>query len=151
MCGIFGFVGTAEKKKADFTDFNLGLLGEINTRGKHASGYFADGKIVKKQIPSTELVKLAQTEKDFRGAGVIMGHARYAAHGSPRNMKNNHPHTSGRFVLVHNGVILTKPAGIHLDTECDSEVLVKVIKKAGGVKEAYWDLLGLTGSFAILC
>jgi glucosamine 6-phosphate synthetase-like amidotransferase/phosphosugar isomerase protein len=66
-------------------------------------------------------------------------------------MKNNHPHVAGRFVLVHNGVVQRKPAGIRLETDCDSEILVRVIERAGGVKKAYGDLMNLAGSFAIMC
>jgi glucosamine 6-phosphate synthetase-like amidotransferase/phosphosugar isomerase protein len=66
-------------------------------------------------------------------------------------MENNHPHVAGKYILVHNGVIAVKPAGIKLESECDSEILVRVIERAGGVQPAYKEIMELEGSLAILC
>ena len=53
--------------------------------------------------------------------------------------------------MIHNGVIHNKPAGIHLESKCDSEVILRLIERAGGVQEARSDVFGLVGSLAILC
>lgn len=105
-----GYVGSAPAER-DHSIFNLALFSEISRRGQHPSGYFADGKIVKKRIPSFELAQKPSTKKDFQTASVVMVHARYATSGSPYRMENNHLHTAGKFVLIHNGMITNKIDG----------------------------------------
>lgn len=40
-----------------------------------------------------------------RGALALIGHCRWATHGSPADNRNNHPHPAGRGWIVHNGVV----------------------------------------------
>ena len=148
MCGIMGYFGDGKELHQRM---NMALFSEISQRGIHAAGYFADGEVVKAPISSSKLAMAPRTYMDFYGAKVIMGHARFATHGSWLNPLNNHPHQADPYILIHNGVIFTKPAGIHLDSECDSEILVKVIQRSGGVGRAFNELCGLAGSFAFLC
>ena len=148
MCGIMGYVGKGDDRD---TELALALFSVISVRGTDAAGYFADGVVRKDNISSWKMALQRKTRKDWDGAKVILGHARFATHGSPKYNENNHPFKAGKFVLIHNGVIHTKPAGIHLESKCDSEVIIRLIERAGGVKEARSDVFGLVGSFAVLC
>ena len=44
-------------------------------------------------------------------AAVVVGHCRYATHGSPRDNRNNHPHPAGSGQLMHNGVVHSRTQG----------------------------------------
>ena len=103
MCGIVGVVGS---KNA--TDILMQGLEKLEYRGYDSAGIFVNG-----QETAAKLVKSVGRIADLRGklgidvsgtAGI--GHTRWATHGKPTE-DNAHPHTStsGRFILVHNGVI----------------------------------------------
>ncbi len=103
MCGIVGVVGN---KNA--TDILMQGLEKLEYRGYDSAGIFVNGT---HSEPS--LIKAVGRIADLRAkigidvAGTMgIGHTRWATHGKP-TVDNAHPHTSasGRFVLVHNGVI----------------------------------------------
>lgn len=103
MCGIVGVVGS---KNA--TDILMQGLEKLEYRGYDSAGIFVNG-----QKTAAKLVKSVGRIADLRAKLGIdvsgtsgIGHTRWATHGKPTE-DNAHPHTSssGRFVLVHNGVI----------------------------------------------
>jgi len=103
MCGIVGVVGS---KNA--TDILMQGLEKLEYRGYDSAGIFVNG-----QKTAAKLVKSVGRIADLRAKLGIdvsgtsgIGHTRWAIHGKPTE-DNAHPHTSssGRFVLVHNGVI----------------------------------------------
>ena len=70
-------------------------------------------------------------------ATMLIGHCRYATHGSPSENSNNHPHVMKDGFVVHNGMIhnyqdLILEFGLRTHTECDSEVLGLLIDKLRG-------------------
>lgn len=103
MCGIVGVVGS---KNA--TDILMQGLEKLEYRGYDSAGIFVNG-----QKTAAKLVKSVGRIADLRAKLGIdvsgtsgIGHTRWATHGKSTE-DNAHPHTSssGRFVLVHNGVI----------------------------------------------
>ncbi|MDR2975799.1 MAG: glutamine--fructose-6-phosphate transaminase (isomerizing) [Streptococcaceae bacterium] len=103
MCGIVGVVGNRNA-----TDILMQGLEKLEYRGYDSAGIF-----VTNAQHQSKLVKSVGRIEDLRQklgidiAGTAgIGHTRWATHGKP-SIENAHPQTStsGRFVLVHNGVI----------------------------------------------
>ncbi|MFU2203973.1 glutamine--fructose-6-phosphate transaminase (isomerizing) [Streptococcus hyovaginalis] len=131
MCGIVGVVGNRNA-----TDILMQGLEKLEYRGYDSAGiYVANGD-------KSSLVKSVGRIADLRAkigidvAGSTgIGHTRWATHGQATE-DNAHPHTSatGRFVLVHNGVIENYLqikeqylAGHDLKGQTDTEIAVHLI------------------------
>ena len=132
MCGIVGVVGNTNA-----TDILIQGLEKLEYRGYDSAGVFlaSEGK--------SQLVKAVGriAELSSKAAGVEgeagIGHTRWATHGKPTE-DNAHPHRSetGRFVLVHNGVIENYLeikeeylAGHHFKGQTDTEIAAHLIGK----------------------
>ncbi|MCL2681702.1 MAG: glutamine--fructose-6-phosphate transaminase (isomerizing) [Streptococcaceae bacterium] len=103
MCGIVGVIGNPNT-----TDILIQGLEKLEYRGYDSAGLFvnsvdAPASLIK-AVGRIANLKDKLTDATQGTAGV--GHTRWATHGKPSE-DNSHPHTSasGRFVLVHNGVI----------------------------------------------
>lgn len=131
MCGIVGVVGNRNA-----TDILMQGLEKLEYRGYDSAGiYVANGN-------NSSLVKSVGRIADLRAkigidvAGSTgIGHTRWATHGQATE-DNAHPHTSatGRFVLVHNGVIENYLqikeeylSGHDLKGQTDTEIAVHLI------------------------
>lgn len=108
-------------------------------RGPHAFGIaWIDSK------GRLKMFKQAGRISDYLGilsmaadARLLIGHCRYATHGTPGNNLNNHPHSADGGWIVHNGVIgeyeaLLERHDLQPVTECDSEVLGMLIERGEG-------------------
>ncbi len=129
MCGIFGYCSNKNVVKNLITG-----LKKLEYRGYDSSGIAVinDGKleVVKKE---GRIVNLEKACGDISG-NIGIAHTRWATHGKPSD-DNSHPHTSGKFALVHNGIIenfntikdqlITK--GYVFSSQTDTEVVVHLL------------------------
>lgn len=132
MCGIVGVVGNRNA-----TDILMQGLEKLEYRGYDSAGIYVinkpeSGRLIKSVGRIADL--RAKIGIDVAGSTGI-GHTRWATHGQATEA-NAHPHTSatGRFVLVHNGVIENYLqikeeylAGHTLKGETDTEIAVHLI------------------------
>ncbi len=130
MCGIVGYVG---KEKA--LPIILNGLKFLEYRGYDSAGvaYYKNGMVeVKKEVGKiANLDKLINYDEDtYLG----IGHTRWATHGKP-SVTNAHPHVSGKFTVVHNGIIenylelkdkLLK-SGASFKSETDTEIIAALL------------------------
>jgi len=104
MCGIIGYVGQEQ-----CVPYLINGLTKLEYRGYDSAGVAViENKnitAVKAQGRLESLSKALNNRAKLNG-GIGIGHTRWATHGEP-NEKNSHPHLSrtGRFAVVHNGII----------------------------------------------
>jgi glutamine---fructose-6-phosphate transaminase (isomerizing) len=158
MCGIVGYIGNNDTK-----EILLKGLEKLEYRGYDSAG------IAVKNENGVHVFKEKGRIADLRAivdedvmANIGIGHTRWATHGVPSKV-NSHPHqsASGRFTLVHNGVIenydLLKReylADVNFVSETDTEVIVQMIElfvnEGLEVVEAFRKTLTLLhGSYAL--
>ncbi len=158
MCGIVGVVGN---KNA--TDILMQGLEKLEYRGYDSAGiYVTNGSNQCRLIKSVGRIADLRAKIGIDMAGYTgIGHTRWATHGQPTE-SNAHPHTSetGRFVLVHNGVIEnylqikeTYLSNHHLKGETDTEIAVHLVgefvEQGLSVLEAFKKALNIIeGSYA---
>ena len=133
MCGIVGVVG-----KRNATDILMQGLEKLEYRGYDSAGIFVTTGKTSSLIKSVGRIADLHAKIGIDVAGTAgIGHTRWATHGKPSE-NNAHPHTSqtGRFVLVHNGVIEnyldiknTYLAGHDFKGQTDTEIAVHLIGK----------------------
>lgn len=132
MCGIVGYIGNRDAKeillkgleKLEYRGYDsagIAIMNEDGTTVYKAKGRIADlRKIVDGHVQAT----------------MGIGHTRWATHGVPSRV-NAHPHqsASGRFTIVHNGVIenydLLKREylkNVTLVSDTDTEVIVQLVE-----------------------
>lgn len=158
MCGIVGYIGNSDSK-----EILLKGLEKLEYRGYDSAG------IAIKNENGIHVFKEKGRIADLRNivdgnvlANIGIGHTRWATHGVP-SKHNSHPHqsASGRFTLVHNGVIenydLLKNeylTGVQFVSETDTEVIVQLVElfvnEGLEVLEAFRKTLTLLhGSYAL--
>ncbi|MBY6269689.1 glutamine--fructose-6-phosphate transaminase (isomerizing), partial [Parageobacillus thermoglucosidasius] len=158
MCGIVGYIGQHDVKeillrgleKLEYRGYDSAGIAMLNEEGIHLfkeKGRIADLRAV--VDPNTS-------------ATLGIGHTRWATHGAPSRI-NAHPHqsASGRFTLVHNGVIENYAIlqqeylqDVALKSDTDTEIIVQLVEKfvndGLSVEEAFRKTLTLLkGSYAI--
>ena len=157
MCGIIGYIG-----KRHPIDILLEGLKSLEYRGYDSSGiaYVKDNKVnIIKEIGKINNLekKLDFNEETF----MAIGHTRWATHGEP-SINNSHPHKSGKFSVVHNGIIENYleiknklvSQGIIFKSDTDTEVIPALLnhyyEKSKNILETIRKTVNdLKGSFAI--
>ncbi|UED82699.1 glutamine--fructose-6-phosphate transaminase (isomerizing) [Lysinibacillus sp. CD3-6] len=132
MCGIVGYIGESDAK-----EILLKGLEKLEYRGYDSAGIAVrneEGVTIFKE--KGRIADLREAVDEEVAAKVGIGHTRWATHGVP-NRLNAHPHqsTSGRFTIVHNGVIenyhllqKTYLKGIPMKSDTDTEVIVQLVE-----------------------
>ncbi|SEI07283.1 glutamine--fructose-6-phosphate transaminase [Halobacillus karajensis] len=158
MCGIVGYIGQEDTK-----EILLNGLEKLEYRGYDSAGIATlnnDGVQVTKV--KGRIASLREAVDENVKATLGIGHTRWATHGVP-SKENAHPHqsTSGRFTIVHNGVIENYVDvrdeylnGIEFKSETDTEIIVQLIEvlntELNDVASAFRKAVELlTGSYAI--
>ncbi|MGG3806202.1 glutamine--fructose-6-phosphate transaminase (isomerizing) [Metabacillus fastidiosus] len=158
MCGIVGYIG-----RQDCKEILLRGLEKLEYRGYDSAGIATINEngvqVFKEKGRIATLREVVDTSVQAQ-AGI--GHTRWATHGVP-SRTNAHPHqsNSGRFTLVHNGVIENYSIlqrehleNVNLKSDTDTEIIVQLVEKFVSegleVEEAFRKtLLQLKGSYAI--
>ncbi|KAA0560613.1 glutamine--fructose-6-phosphate transaminase (isomerizing) [Rossellomorea aquimaris] len=158
MCGIVGYIGNSDTK-----EILLKGLEKLEYRGYDSAG------IAVQNDEGIHVFKEKGRIADLRGivdesvsSNTGIGHTRWATHGVPSKV-NAHPHqsNSGRFTIVHNGVIENYSqlkreylTDVSFKSDTDTEVIVqlieKIVEEGNTVEEAFRQtLMLLKGSYAI--
>lgn len=148
MCGIVGMIGQSREDKWRETHRILShLLLAAEIRGRDATGFVArtdslEGPgqrrtiVAKAAVPASKFVEGNQWRSlSHRRCSMVLAHLRWATHGTPANPINNHPFVSSGLALVHNGVVtghqeLVDRYCLKVESECDSEVLLRIVERS---------------------
>jgi glutamine---fructose-6-phosphate transaminase (isomerizing) len=152
MCGIVGYVG-----QRPACDIVVDALRRMEYRGYDSSGVAlldgAGGLTVQRRAGRLANLEAALKEvgPDALGGTAGMGHTRWATHGRPTD-RNAHPHrdASGKFAVVHNGIIENftalrtelENAGVEFASDTDSEVAVHLVAEAYRNGDTAGDFVG---------
>lgn len=161
MCGIVGYVG-----KQNASDVLISGLKKLEYRGYDSCGVstITDGVFstykTTKRIDNLEKL-IDNKEKSFIG----LGHTRWATHGGATD-NNAHPHhsNSGKFMVVHNGIIenylelkeMLSKNGYTFYSETDTEIIPNLIEfyfkgnLLEAVKKATDELIG-SYALGVMC
>jgi len=160
MCGIVGYIGNKQAK-----EMVLNGLTKLEYRGYDSAGLsLFDTQVNRFEVfkETGRVTELKKALEDTLESTVAIGHTRWATHGKVTR-DNAHPHVSksGRFILVHNGVIENSDAlyqqyipDYDLKSETDTEIiahLIETFSKQFTVDNAIVTTLKLLeGSYALL-
>lgn len=158
MCGIVGYIGHRNSQEV-----LINGMRKLEYRGYDSAGIAVmdDGRIrVTKSVGRLASLE-AKLEEGPLSGNVGIGHTRWATHGKPSDA-NSHPHQdeSGKFAVVHNGIIENYQAlkedlvqkGHRFLSETDTEVVVHLIAELydGDIVAAAQKAIGMMrGAYAL--
>ena len=160
MCGIVGAVA-----QRDVAEILINGLHRLEYRGYDSAGL----AVVNLQHELQRVRCLGKVkalneavEKSPLIGGTGIAHTRWATHGVPSE-DNAHPHVSGNFAVVHNGIIenyeelraLLKSRGYVFTSQTDTEVIAHLVewemRSAGSLLEAVQNVVKqLTGAYGMV-
>ena len=133
MCGIVGAVA-----QRDVAEILINGLHRLEYRGYDSAGVAVVNENHELQrvrcLGKVKTLDEAVSEKPLIG-GTGIAHTRWATHGEPSET-NAHPHVSGTFAVVHNGIIenheelreLLKSRGYVFLSQTDTEVIAHLVE-----------------------
>ncbi|HHF6077654.1 TPA: glutamine--fructose-6-phosphate transaminase (isomerizing) [Haemophilus influenzae] len=133
MCGIVGAVA-----QRDVAEILINGLHRLEYRGYDSAGVAVINKQNELQrircLGKVKALDEVVSEKPLIG-GTGIAHTRWATHGEPSET-NAHPHSSGTFAVVHNGIIenheelreLLKSRGYVFLSQTDTEVIAHLVE-----------------------
>ena len=133
MCGIVGAVA-----QRDVAEILINGLHRLEYRGYDSAGVAVVNENHELQrvrcLGKVKALDEAVSEKPLIG-GTGIAHTRWATHGEPSET-NAHPHVSGTFAVVHNGIIenheelreLLKSRGYVFLSQTDTEVIAHLVE-----------------------
>ena len=133
MCGIVGSVA-----QRDVAEILINGLHRLEYRGYDSAGVAVVNENHELQrvrcLGKVKALDEAVSEKPLIG-GTGIAHTRWATHGEPSET-NAHPHVSGTFAVVHNGIIenheelreLLKSRGYVFLSQTDTEVIAHLVE-----------------------
>ncbi|MFG6116018.1 glutamine--fructose-6-phosphate transaminase (isomerizing) [Halobacillus sp. MO56] len=132
MCGIVGYIGYDDSK-----EILLKGLEKLEYRGYDSAGIatLSDKDVYISKVKG-RIAQLREAVDSNVKATLGIGHTRWATHGPP-SQENAHPHQSqsGRFNIVHNGVIENYLevrdeylSNVELKSQTDTEIIVQLIE-----------------------
>lgn len=160
MCGIVAYIGTDNArsilidglKRLEYRGYDSAGLATIDGSGQ-LSVVRCKGKIAS--------LECLLAEGEARGS-IGIAHTRWATHGKPSD-ENAHPHRSGPFVVVHNGIIenyaqlkaMLLEEGYGFSSETDTEVVVKLLeheyRRCKDFRQAFVETLSqVRGSYSLV-
>lgn len=157
MCGIVGYIGNRQA-----APIMMAGLKRLEYRGYDSAGIALHQQgvtVIKTMGRLNTLEELVSTSDHAGTAGI--GHTRWATHGKPSD-KNSHPHTdcTGKFVVVHNGIIENyreliselQEQGHSFTSETDTEAIPHLLEQmwTGDLTQSVRKVIKrLDGSFAL--
>ncbi|WP_126426996.1 glutamine--fructose-6-phosphate transaminase (isomerizing) [Brevibacillus marinus] len=158
MCGIMGYIGNRQAQSV----LTNGLR-KLEYRGYDSAGiavFTGETIAVRKKTGRLAALEQQLAASPLHGS-LGIGHTRWATHGRPSD-ENAHPHVdqSGKFSIVHNGIIENYLAlkrellekGVTFTSETDTEVIVHLLAElyAGDLVEAVLQLTRkIRGAYAL--
>jgi glucosamine--fructose-6-phosphate aminotransferase (isomerizing) len=134
MCGIVGYIGDTDGLRV-----LLDGLKRLEYRGYDSAGIAMIDEQQRLEVVRCQ-GKIASLEEKIKtnciSGRIGIAHTRWATHGKPSD-ENAHPHRSGPFVVVHNGIIENyadlkdqlEQEGFVFSSETDTEVVVKLAER----------------------
>ncbi|EGY32461.1 D-fructose-6-phosphate amidotransferase [Aggregatibacter actinomycetemcomitans serotype e str. SC1083] len=160
MCGIVGAVA-----QRDIAEILINGLHRLEYRGYDSAGLaVVNSQHELQRVRCLGKVKALDdaVEKTPLIGGTGIAHTRWATHGEPSE-ENAHPHVSGNFAVVHNGIIenyeelrtLLKERGYVFTSQTDTEVIAHLVewemRTAGSLLEAVQKVVKqLTGAYGMV-
>ncbi|QEH44722.1 glutamine--fructose-6-phosphate transaminase (isomerizing) [Aggregatibacter actinomycetemcomitans] len=160
MCGIVGAVA-----QRDIAEILINGLHLLEYRGYDSAGLaVVNSQHELQRVRCLGKVKALDdaVEKTPLIGGTGIAHTRWATHGEPSE-ENAHPHVSGNFAVVHNGIIenyeelrtLLKERGYVFTSQTDTEVIAHLVewemRTAGSLLEAVQKVVKqLTGAYGMV-
>jgi hypothetical protein len=147
MCRIAGVSIANRDEKLDVGEIAACLFPEMVRQGPHAYGWMTYNE-EENEITSAKFVGRSDTDDAWNNIiqnvdpvarwGVF--HTRFATHGDPKDLRNDHPIKHGKIIGVHNGIlrnhedILAITGREDPKTQVDSEAIFAAVNKWGPTK-----------------